>query len=154
MYPSFTQHNFSQGSFELLSKYSFLLLSSIPWCECTVIYPFTYLGCLGLLEISVLPVRHTCSLNNSGYEGMLGHNMKMWQQCPLSQIKTKRSKIQCSCLENPRDGGAWWAAIYGVAQSQTRLKRLSTSSSSSRFPSSVCYMCRIGHKPASLGSNL
>ena len=38
---------------------------------------------------------------------------------------------QCSCLENPRDGGAWWAAIYGVAQSQTRLKRLSSSSSSS-----------------------
>ena len=35
---------------------------------------------------------------------------------------------QCSCLENPRDGGAWWAAIYGVAQSQTRLKRLSRSS--------------------------
>ena len=37
---------------------------------------------------------------------------------------------QCSCLENPRDGGAWWAAVYGVAQSQTRLKRLSSSSSS------------------------
>ena len=33
--------------------------------------------------------------------------------------------LQCSCLENPRDGGAWWAAIYGVAQSQTRLKWLS-----------------------------
>ena len=30
--------------------------------------------------------------------------------------------LQCSCLENPRDRGAWWAAIYGVAQSQTRLK--------------------------------
>ena len=39
--------------------------------------------------------------------------------------------LQCSCLENPRDGGAWWAAIYGVAQSPTRLKRLSSSSSSS-----------------------
>ena len=38
--------------------------------------------------------------------------------------------LQCSRLENPRDGGAWWAAIYGVAQSQTRLKRLSSSSSS------------------------
>ena len=38
--------------------------------------------------------------------------------------------LQCSCLENPRDGGAWWAAIYGVAQSQTRLKWLSSSSSS------------------------
>ena len=38
--------------------------------------------------------------------------------------------LQCSCLENPRDRGAWWAAIYGVAQSRTRLKRLSSSSSS------------------------
>ena len=38
--------------------------------------------------------------------------------------------LQCSCLENPRDGGAWWAAVYGVTQSRTRLKRLSSSSSS------------------------
>ena len=36
--------------------------------------------------------------------------------------------LQCSCLENPRDGGAWWAAVCGVAQSWTRLKRLSSSS--------------------------
>ena len=42
--------------------------------------------------------------------------------------------LQCSCLENPRDGGAWWAAVYGVAQSRTRLKRLSSSSSSSIPP--------------------
>ena len=39
--------------------------------------------------------------------------------------------LQCSCLENPRDGGAWWAAVSGVTQSRTRLKRLSSSSSSS-----------------------
>ena len=39
--------------------------------------------------------------------------------------------LQCSCLENPRDGGAWWAAVSGVIQSRTRLKRLSSSSSSS-----------------------
>ena len=38
--------------------------------------------------------------------------------------------LQRSCLENPRDGGTWWAAVYGVAQSRTRLKRLSSSSSS------------------------
>ena len=38
--------------------------------------------------------------------------------------------LQCSCLENPRDGGAWWAAVYGVTQSRTRLKWLSSSSSS------------------------
>ena len=36
--------------------------------------------------------------------------------------------LQYSCLENPRDGGAWWAAVYGVSQSQTWLKRLSSSS--------------------------
>ena len=39
------------------------------------------------------------------------------------------NSLQCSCLENPRDGGAWWAAVYDVTQSQTRLKRLSSSSS-------------------------
>ena len=47
--------------------------------------------------------------------------------------------LQCSCLENPRDGGAWWAAVYGVAQSRTRLKRLSSSSSSSSSSSIISY---------------
>ena len=37
--------------------------------------------------------------------------------------------LQYSFLESPRDGGAWWAAVYGVAQSRTRLKQLSSSSS-------------------------
>ena len=41
--------------------------------------------------------------------------------------------LQCSCLENPRDGGASWAAVYGVTQSRTRLKRLSSKSSSSCY---------------------
>ena len=45
--------------------------------------------------------------------------------------------LQCSCLENLRDGGAWWAAIYGVAQSQTRLKRLSSSKCIFTFTVSV-----------------
>ena len=38
--------------------------------------------------------------------------------------------LQCSCVENPRDGEGWWAAVYGVAQSRTWRKRLSSSSSS------------------------
>ena len=46
--------------------------------------------------------------------------------------------LQCSCLENPRDGGAWWAAVCGVAQSRTRLKRLSSSSSSSSSRTVPC----------------
>ena len=44
----------------------------------------------------------------------------------LSCIGGNVNPLQCSCLENPRDRGAWWAAVYGVAQSQTRLKRLSS----------------------------
>ena len=42
--------------------------------------------------------------------------------------------LQYSCLENPRDRGAWWAAIYGIAQSWTRLKRCSSSSSNNPSP--------------------
>ena len=49
--------------------------------------------------------------------------------------------LQCSCLKNPRDGGAWWAAIYGVAQSRIRLKRLSSSSSSSSNALKEVYPC-------------
>ena len=48
--------------------------------------------------------------------------------------------LQCSCLENPRVGGAWWAAVYGVAQSRTRLMQLSSSSSSSS--SLMVCLCR------------
>ena len=45
----------------------------------------------------------------------------------LSRIGEENDNpLQCSRLENPRDGGTWWAAIYGVTQSRTRLKRLSS----------------------------
>ena len=58
--------------------------------------------------------------------------------------------LPCSCLENPRDGGAWWAAVSGVIQSWTRLKRLSSSSSTKwggpllvEWPSELCFLERI-----------
>ena len=52
--------------------------------------------------------------------------------------------LQCSCLENPRDGGAWWAAVYGVAQSRTWMKCLSSSSIfSCVFWPSVCLLWRL-----------
>ena len=53
--------------------------------------------------------------------------------------------LQCSCLENPRDGGAWWAAIYGVAQSWTRLKWLNSSSSSSHEAPAFRFSLGISH---------
>ena len=52
--------------------------------------------------------------------------------------KGNGNPLQCSCLENPRDGGAWWAAVSGVAQSRTPLKRLSSSSSSTRIYHIFC----------------
>ena len=58
--------------------------------------------------------------------------------------RRKWQPLQCSCLENPRDGGAWWAAVYGVAQSRTRLKRLSSrscSNATSQF-SSCCHFIK------------
>ena len=51
--------------------------------------------------------------------------------------------LQCSCLENPRGGGAWWSAVYGVPQSRTRLKRLSSSSSSSNMVEKMTLGCNL-----------
>ena len=48
---------------------------------------------------------------------------------PLKSGEGNGNPLQYSCLENPRDRGAWWAAIYGVTQSQRQLKKLSNSSS-------------------------
>ena len=62
----------------------------------------------------------------------VGHDWAASLSFSLSCIgEGNGNPLQCSCLENPRDGGACWAAIYGVRRSQTRLKRLSSSSSSS-----------------------
>ena len=61
--------------------------------------------------------------------------------------KAMAPPLQCSCLENPRDGGAWWAAVYGVAKSRTWLKWLSSSSSSrlshSDAPSLFSVLCML-----------
>ena len=54
----------------------------------------------------------------------------------LHYIFGNGNPLQCSCLENPKNGGAWWAAVYGVAQSWTQLKQLSSSSS-------ITYFCSV-----------
>ena len=53
--------------------------------------------------------------------------------------------LQCSCLENPRNGGAWWAAVYGVQQSRTWLKRLSSSSSIPRLHTFILLLVLFSH---------
>ena len=59
--------------------------------------------------------------------------------------------LQCSCLENPRDGGAWWATVYGVAQSRTWLNRLRSNSSTQTqylrsYKSANCNLYNYWHK--------
>ena len=66
----------------------------------------------------------------------VGHDWVTSFYFSLSSIgEGNGNSLQCSCLENPRDGGALWAAIYGVAQSRTRLKRLSSSSGCTKLHS-------------------
>ena len=76
------------------------------------------------------------SLEGCSPWGCWGSDMTEWLyfHFPLSCIGEGNGKpLQCSCLENPRDRGAWWAAVHWVSQSRTRLKQLSSSSSSKLF---------------------
>ena len=93
---------------QAMAPHSSPLAWKIPWME----EPG------GLQSMGSLRVRHDWATSLSFFTFMLGEG--------------NGNPLQCSCLENPRDGRAWWAAIYGVTQGQTRLKQLS-SSSSSRF---------------------
>ena len=98
-----------------MAPHSSTLAWRIPWTE-----EPARLQCMGSLESDTterLPFHFSLSCTGEG----------------------NGNPLQCSCLENPRDGGAWWAAVYGVAQSRPRLKRLSSSSSSS-----IHYTCFPG----------
>ena len=89
-----------------MAPHSSTLAWKIPWIE----EPG------GLQSMGSLRVRHDRVTSLSLFTFM--HWRRKW------------NPLQCSCLENPRDGGAWWAAVYGVAQSRTWLKWLSSSSRS------------------------
>ena len=87
------------------------------------------------------PLQYSCLEKSHGRRSLVGcspwgcrvgHNWTTSLSLFLSCIgEGNGNPLQCSCLENPRDRRAWWAAVYGVAQSWTWLKPLSSSSSSS-----------------------
>ena len=88
-----------------MAPYSSTLARKIPWTE-----KLGRLQSMASLRVDMTERLHSCfSLSCIG--------------------ERNGNPLQCSCLENPRDEGAWWAAVYGVAQSWTGLKRLSGSSS-------------------------
>ena len=68
-----------------------------------------------------------------------------WQESSLP-LEGNGNPLQCSCLETPRDRGAWWAAVYGVTQSRTWLMRLSSSSSSTIWEAYVCIHYQLQSK--------
>ena len=101
--------------------YSFLWLSSIPLEKVMAPHSSTLAWKIpwmeepgGLQSMVSWRVGHDWATSLSLFTFM--HWRRKWQPTPAF------------CLENPRDGGAWWAAVYGVAQSRTRLKWLSSSS--------------------------
>ena len=86
------------------------------------------------------PLQYSCLEKSHGRSSLEGCNPwgrwgsdtteRLHFHFSLSRIgEGNGNPLQCSCLENPRDGGAWWAAVYGVTQSRTQLKWLSSSSS-------------------------
>ena len=99
-------HGTSQAWEKAMAPHSSTLAWKIPWTE----EPG------GLQSMRSLRVGHDWATSLSLFTFM------HWRR--------KGNLLQCSCMENPRDGGAWWAVVYGVTQSRTRLKWLSSSSSS------------------------
>ena len=86
--------------------------------------------------VLLLGKSHGRSLVGCSPWGRLESDITEWLQFHFSLsciAEGNGNPTLCSCLENPRDAGAWWAAIYGVTQSWTQLKQLSSSSSSNHW---------------------
>ena len=117
-----------------------------------ITYKYTYIRSLLSLPLLSHPARpsqgtrlsslcwtaaaHQISILHVGRRSLVGCSPWSRKESDLTEqlhfhFSLSCNPLQCSCLENPRDGRAWWAAVYGVAQSRTRLKRLSSSRSSS-----------------------
>ena len=108
-----------------------MLVSAIEWSELAI--------CIHLFppfqtSLPLHPPSHPSRSSQSTRLSSLCYRAAFHQLSILHMVvcigEGDGTPLQYSCLENPRDGGAWWAAVYGVTQSWTRLKRLSSSSSS------------------------
>ena len=99
---------------------------------------------------------HFWTRNKVGYAQLTSTWSKLsWDTRSLQgqDAEGNGTPLHYSCLENPTDGGAWWAAVYGVTQSRTRLKRLSSSSSSSKHRNEMIKIDGRGWRdPGSIGS--
>ena len=99
-----------------------MLVAAVQWSESAICVHISPLSWISLLPPA--PQFHSCRSSESTELS----SRVLYSSFPLAIYFG--NPLQWSCLENPRDEEAWWAAIYGVAQSQTWLKRLSSNSSS------------------------
>ena len=103
-------HNLRQSSLKV--RFILWVLINVWWCDSTVVASLQNIfTALSAVELKIL----NCGVGEDS-----------WESLGLQGTARNGNPLQCSCLENPRDGGAWWAAIYGVIQSRTRLKWLSS----------------------------
>ena len=100
--------------------------SSLSWMVALVSLQAFLLSVRFLCQMKHLPQNH-CKVQQREITQTLEGRVNLL--CSHRNGEGNGNPLQCSCLENPRDRGAWWAAVYGAAQSRTRLKRLSSSSS-------------------------
>ena len=100
-------------------------------CDCSLPGPSTC-GIFQTRKIHFSPLEWVAISSSSGSSQPRDQTHVSCPSCTAWQILNHWA-LQCSCLENPRDGGAWWAAVHGVEQSRTRLKWLSSSSSTQKI---------------------
>ena len=119
-FPSFIEHILKSQPYQFIKRLYSILWWRRKWRPTPVLLPGKSHGRRSLVGYS------PCSLEESDTTERLHFHFS------FSLIgEGNGNPLQCSCLESPRDEGAWRAAVYGVAQSRTRLKRFSSSSSSS-----------------------
>ena len=111
----------------------------------SLLFTYQWQGQTQTLQFPFLMATHSCTLawkipwteEPGRWQSMGSHRVGHDWATSLSLFtfmrwRRKGNPLQCSFLENPRDGRAWWAAVYGVTQSWTRLKGLSSSSTNIR----------------------
>ena len=89
-------------------------------------FPLEWTGWISVLSKGISRVFSNITVQRHQF---FGTELYLFINSHIHNGEDNGKPLQCSFLENPRDGGAWWAAVYGVAQSRTRLKQLSSSSS-------------------------
>ena len=116
------------------------------WCVCVCVCVCVYIFCR---EGNGTPLQYSCLEKSHGWRGLVGCSPWGLEESDMTEHLHFHFSLSCigegsgnplqgSCLENPRDGRAWWAAVYGVAQSPTWLNRLSSSSSICHLYPFIC----------------